>query len=226
MFDDRSIDDISDEEIHELIVGRAREHQRLEFKADMGLSADKQQHEKEKLEMLMDVAAMANAEGGYIIYGVEDDGNNCASDYFKLTRERAKKIENKVDELAVVHISERIEGMEVRLREIQGNCLVVVRIPASSKAPHMVTMDEINLFQIRHDDHKRKMTIGEIRSAFNDDIFGRRLARVEQELSQLLEYMKNSDDVTGHGSTAEITPTANGSLLSEQRRKAIWEKYV
>lgn len=223
MFEDRSIDAIADNEIHALIVGGAREQQRLEFKATLRISQDKQLADKEKMEMLMDVSAMANAEGGYIIYGVKDDGNDCTGGYFGLTREDARKIETTIDELSVVHISERIEGLEVRLREIQGNYVVIVRVPASAKAPHMVTYNGANVFQIRHDDHKRKMTIGEIRSAFNDDLFGRRLSRVEQELSQVLDYMKNSS--RNQAPLAELTPAEDGNLLSEQRRKAIWERY-
>lgn len=201
----------------------AREQQRLEFKATLRISQDKNQSDKEKLEMLIDIASMANAQGGYILYGVKEDGSSCSSGYFGLTREDAKKVENIIDEHCVVHICERIEGLEVRCREIQGNFVVIVRVPSSSKAPHMVTYTGANIFQIRHDDHKRKMTIGEIRAAFNDDTFGRRLARVEQELFQLLDYMKNS--VKPQVSKTDILPEEDGKLLSEQRRKAIWERY-
>ncbi len=226
MFDDRSIDEIADDEFHDAVTTGAREQQHLEFKATLRLSGDKQQIDKEKLEMLLDVAAMANGGGGHILYGVTDDGNAGPGGYFGLTLDDAKKIETTIDELCVVHISERIDGLQVRVREIRGNYLVVVRPPSSAKAPHMVTFNGSTTFVIRHDDNKRKMTIGEIRSAFNDDLFGRRLSRVEQELSQVLEYIKHAANDTVGAAPAVSSPTAeDGNLLSEERRKAVWERY-
>jgi hypothetical protein len=224
VFEDRSIDDIADDEIHTLVTTQAREQQRLEFKATWRISQDKQTADKEKTEMLMDISAMANAAGGYIIYGVLDDGNDRPGGYYNQTCEEAKKVKKTIEELSVLHISERIEGLEVRLRTIREHHLVIVKIPASNKAPHMVTYGGATIFQIRHDDSKRKMTIGEIRSAFNDDFFGRRLSRVEQELSQLLDYMKTARTLSV---VADVNsePSTNGNLLSEQRRKEIWEKH-
>lgn len=226
MFDDRSIDDITDDEFHNVVSTGAREQQHLEFKATLRLSADIKQADREKLEMLLDVSAMANGGGGHIVYGVKDDGNAGTGGYFGLTRDDAKKIETTIDELCVVHIAERIDGLQVRTREIRGNCLVVVRVPSSAKAPHMVTFNGATAFVIRHDDNKRKMTIGEIRSAFNDDLFGRRLSRVEQELSQVLEYMKSSGSAISSIPPVEAAVADDGNLFSEERRKAVWERHA
>ncbi len=225
MFDDRSIDDIADDELHNIVATGVREQQHLEFKAMLRLNAEKQQADREKFEMLLDVSAMANGGGGHIVYGVKDDGNAGTGGYFGLTREDAKRIETTIDELCVVHISERIDGLQVRTREIRGNYLVIVRVPSSAKAPHMVTFNGATAFVIRHDDNKRKMTIGEIRSAFNDDLFGRRLSRVEQELSQVLEYMKSSASVASRTPLVEGSAADDGNLFSEERRKAVWERH-
>ncbi len=224
MFDDRSIDAITDDELHDLVTGAVSEQQRIEFKSTLRLSSEKQQADKEKLELLLDVTSMANGGGGYIIFGVKDDGRGRTAGYFGLSLADAKKIENIIEELSVVHISERIEGLEVRLRTLNLEHLVIVRLPASSKTPHMVTFNGSTIFQTRHDDSKRKMTIGEIRSAFNDDLFGRRLSRVEQELSQLLQFIKQP----ANGSMknlSEVTPAEDGALFSEMRRKEVWQQH-
>jgi hypothetical protein len=225
VFEDRSIDQISEAEWHELITTGTREQQRLEFKATLRLSVDKALSDKEKLEMLLDVSSLANAVGGYLVYGVKDDGNDRTGGYSGLTRDEAKRIETTIDELCVTYITERIEGLEVRFREIEQHFLVIVKVPASSKAPHMVTFSNVTSFYIRHDDHKRRMTIGEIRSAFNDDLFGRRLTRVEQGLSQILDFMKSSGPVNLQESFDDSSSAVDGNSLSRDRRKAVWERY-
>src|ERR1700761_5565290 len=56
------------EEVEELISGRVPEGQRLDYKRELHLDTKSQ-----KAEVAKDISGMANAQGGWIIFGVAED---------------------------------------------------------------------------------------------------------------------------------------------------------
>ena len=73
IFEGKSLTNISDDEIEEIVRKHVSEHQHLEFKVTVNLSDD-----KNKREVLRDITSFANASGGYLIIGVRDDGKGRA----------------------------------------------------------------------------------------------------------------------------------------------------
>src|SRR6266699_3723458 len=67
MFHDRTLDDLDEAAIQALVNTSAQEGLTLDFKGKLDLDTDVQ-----KREVAKDVSAMANAEGGRIIYGIEE----------------------------------------------------------------------------------------------------------------------------------------------------------
>jgi len=184
IFDGKLIDDISDEEIDKLVKEHMSERQHLEFKVTLN-------HEgyKDRLELLRDIASLANAGGGYLIIGIRDDGKGHAQRYEPNMVGDTQRIKQAIASLCLEHIRDRIDGLEVRLRTVRGNPLVIVRIPTSIRIPHMVTFRNHTDFYTRYEDGKREMTMSEIREAFNRDTVALRLSRIETQLQPIISTL-------------------------------------
>ncbi|MCH7740289.1 MAG: putative DNA binding domain-containing protein, partial [Chloroflexi bacterium] len=68
IFENKSVDQISDQEILELIKASTAEHLNLDYKQTIELHTDAQ-----KFEAMLDIASFANADGGYLVVGMSDD---------------------------------------------------------------------------------------------------------------------------------------------------------
>ena len=216
IFDGVPISQISDAQIDSLVTKHVVEQRCLDFKITI-LHKD----DDEKLEALRDIVSFANADGGYLIVGIRDDGNGRAQKYEPELVGDIQRIRKSVMDLCNDHISERIDGLEIVVRNVKGNPLLLVRIPASDRAPHMVTYQNKTEFYTRHHDGKREMTIGEIREAFTQDLIGRRLTTIEHHLqSRATEESLNSQraralDTIRSGGSPQLLTIENGELLSE-----------
>ncbi len=69
IFDGRPIDEISDDEIDKLVSEHYFERQHVELKVTVNYLDD-----DEKLELLRDIASLANGGGGYLVIGIREDG--------------------------------------------------------------------------------------------------------------------------------------------------------
>jgi predicted HTH transcriptional regulator len=70
----RPLDSLSQDDLHALIHASIREGPSLEFKREMYRRTQKAQH-----EMVRDIAALANASGGALIIGMDQDSKGAAS---------------------------------------------------------------------------------------------------------------------------------------------------
>jgi Schlafen, AlbA_2 len=188
IFDAKSLDDISEHDIDTLVWSHASERQHLEFKADWDYQSD-----EARLELLKDIAALANGGGGYLFIGIRDDGKGRAQRLESLSAADAAKKSQILRGICLDHISERIDGLEVRDRSIRGHAIVAVRIPPSDRAPHMVSFHHHTYFGTRTEDGKREMSFGEIRSAFLDGPLGRRLFRLESAFERFFQQRDKAE---------------------------------
>jgi hypothetical protein len=137
------LDQINEKDIASLKERRVREDQTLDYKQELDVRSD-----KGKFELLKDVTALANAAGGVILYGAtegEGDDAGLITDLPGLTIE-VDKTQNTIDQLLHDGIDERISG--VRHRAIQrsdGRHYLIVRVPPSHLAPHMVRINFPNV---------------------------------------------------------------------------------
>jgi hypothetical protein len=175
---DRSLYELCIDDFRALIDKKVSEGPHLDYKltAYSGRAPDIR-------EMLRDVTSLANAGGGYLVMGIREDGWNrpqeiCPIDDF-LTKTQG------IRQACLDGIQERVDGLQVMGYEIEPNRgIIVIRIPNSEKAPHMVSMDHHSDFYRRYDTDKRVMTIGEIRDSFIDSPFFRRLADIQLQIQE------------------------------------------
>ncbi|MGC2780893.1 MAG: ATP-binding protein [Bradyrhizobium sp.] len=132
--------------------------------------------EKHRHDLICDVAAIANAEGGIIIYGIaERDGGypEKVDDGADLNTVSAEQIE----QIILNNINPRVEGVIVHPIELKskgkGTCAFVVSIPKAHKnAPHQA---DDKLYYKRHDATKLIMEDNEIRDKVGRSLeFGRK----------------------------------------------------
>ncbi len=137
------------------------EGDRLGYKRDIYAGDD-----ESRRELLRDVTAMANHRGGHILIGVEEDQDGVARAMPGVT---AGQHATWIRSLCLTAVEPRIVGLEVHDQLSLGNGMIVVIIdvPESRNAPHMVTFKGLNQFWRRHGREKQKMTVNEIRDAMN-----------------------------------------------------------
>ncbi|HEY9777602.1 MAG TPA: ATP-binding protein [Planktothrix sp.] len=210
LFDHRPIEQLTDEELRSLIGRRENEH--IEFKVIYNLSgADSPALNEEKYELLKDVASMANAGGGYIFVGVRANEKSIAVKFESIENKIVERLKQSISALCVDHIEERISGLEVKDRSIEGATIIVIRIPNSVRIPHMVKFLNNTHFARRYQEGKREMSFAEIRFSFSSDQTERRLASIEQLLLRGVSKAPTGTDCFSDNSLNEL---ADGKALA------------
>jgi len=183
---DRSLYELTLDDFRSLVTNRIPEGPHLDYKqtAYSGKAT-------EIREMLRDVISLANANGGYLVMGIREDGFNrpveiCPIDNFLMVSQRIRQA-------CLDGIQDRIDGLEVAGYEVQPNQgIIVVHIPTSEKAPHMVSMDHHSDFYRRYDTDKRVMTMAEIRDSFVESPFFRRLAEIKLQIQHSIDQAESA----------------------------------
>lgn len=142
------------------IDNQVAENRSLEYKESLPGNSD-----DDKREFLADISSFANAGGGDIIYGlVESEG----------VPVRIKGIAKDLD-AEILRLENIIrDGLDPRipvikfvpLRDFPEGSILLIRIPESWIAPHMVKFKNHSRFYTRSSNGKHQMDITEIRSAF------------------------------------------------------------
>ncbi|HQR02853.1 MAG TPA: ATP-binding protein [Rhodocyclaceae bacterium] len=154
----RRIEDITDIDIQRLVSMHAEESQNLDFKQELPGRDTAARH-----EFCADVCALANAQGGDLVYGVQEDDQGCAS----VLMPQPDNIDDTVlrlQDMALNGIEPKITGIHARGISIAGGNVFVVRIPKSWHAPHRVRTNQH--FYVREGRRKRQLDVPEIKAAF------------------------------------------------------------
>lgn len=173
IFGGQSLHDLSFSDFQVLIDKHIPEGPHLEYKevAYSGRPADIR-------EMLRDVTALANAEGGYLVMGIREDHAGRATTLSPIDDPKAKV--QAINQACLDGIQERIPGLEVVSYEIGFNQgIIVIRVPPSEQRPHMMVRDHSTDFVCRYGADKREMTLAEIRELILGNPRFRRLVELE-----------------------------------------------
>ena len=180
IFGGRSLDDISLDDIRSLIDDSAPESSYLEYKQDpySGRPQDRR-------EMLRDVAALANGEGGYLIIGIKENRAGGAAELTPF--DSPGKIAQAMRQACLDGIRDRIEGLKIAVYETGYNQgIVVLHVPFSNQRPHMMIRDSKRDFFRRYGTDKRSMTISEIREMILANPRFRQLVELELQTREVL----------------------------------------
>lgn len=157
-------------DIDSLIADSVTELKTLEYKQELPGSTD-----AAKKEFLADVSSFANASGGDIVYGLkaakDEDGRKTGAP------EEVLPISGATPDEAKLRLEEMIRNgidprLPVQIREITGfgdDCqgfVILVRIPKSIAAPHVVSFKVSFRFYSRNSAGKYPLDVQELRTAF------------------------------------------------------------
>ena len=173
IFGGRSLHDLSLSDFQLLVDNHIPEGPNLEYKesAYSGEASDIR-------EMLRDVTALANAEGGYLVMGIREDHASRAAALTPIDEPKARV--QAINQACLDGIQERIPGLEVAPYEIGFNQgIIVIRVPPSEQRPHMMARDHSTDFVCRYGADKREMTLEEIRESVLGNPRFRRLVELE-----------------------------------------------
>lgn len=165
----KAINTITEADLQRLVDEGQGEDLQLEFKQELPGNSD-----DGKKEFLKDVTAMANSSGGDIIYGIREDRSNQdeAGRAAELVGLGASGIGADAAKLWMTgllnsSVEERILGVAIRDVQLStGGYALVIRVPKSWNAPHVVSHRNHWRFYARNSAGVYPMNVSELRAAF------------------------------------------------------------
>ena len=151
--------EIASSDLDSLIDSGVRESQTLEFKRESYGRSD-----EDVREMLRDISSMANAFGGDLLIGVDEDEDGVAINLPGIDNidQEAHRIVSSI----LSNIDEHIPGLHTQPIPLANDrSVLIVRVPKSHRGPHLITFKGLNQFWLRHDRQKSRMSIHEIKEA-------------------------------------------------------------
>ncbi|TIX93089.1 ATP-binding protein [Rhizobium sp. P44RR-XXIV] len=182
----KEFDEISLTDLQALVDEGIPEGRQLEFKRDhYGRKDD------DRREFAADVSAMANALGGYLLIGI-DEQNGIASDVCGVTERDPDGLVRAVSE-AIRSLFEP-PLLDLRIKWIALGAergALVIKVARSWSAPHRVTVAKDHRFFIRDENGKHPMSVEELRRAF---LFASEVEeRIRRFRAERLEVLTNNE---------------------------------
>jgi len=154
-------DNLAENDLTELLAGQVPEGLRIEYKRDLYGNA-----EPEKREALKDVSAFANAFGGHLIIGVEEQ-NGLPIAIPGVANVNSDDVVLRLEQLVRSGLEPRIQGLRIRAVPLtNGAYCFVLRIPRSWHPPHRVSAQNSNRFWIRNSGGTHEASVEELRTLF------------------------------------------------------------
>lgn len=146
--------------IRQIVDDEVAEDLYLDYKAELDLGA-----QDAKKEFLRDVTAFANSQGGVLVCGIEAHGG-VPRKMLGFAVPDTDAFVQTVESLLRDGIDERLPRYEIQLLKLSGDKhILLIRVPASLRAPHMVTLAGERRFYTRNNAGKHPMSTAEVRDA-------------------------------------------------------------
>lgn len=157
----KGVAELTEADVRALIDNEVQEGKTIDYKRDLPGTSD-----SAKKEFLFDVSSFANASGGHLVYGVEEQGGIP-------TQIRALSVSNTDAELRRLQgmilegVDPRIPGLEPRFVPVaDSKYVLIIHVPKSWNPPHMVTLQRTNKFYTRNSAGKHLLDVSELRGLF------------------------------------------------------------
>lgn len=155
--------EITEPDLQGLIDANVPEGLDIEYKRDPYDRRDP----RSARELLKDVTSFANASGGQLIIGMEEE-NGVASRLAPFPRADADALINRLESLIRDRVEPRITGVRTRAIQIgQDGAMLIVRVPKSWNSPHGFKVDEVYRFCIRNSNGAHNASVEELRVLFS-----------------------------------------------------------
>jgi hypothetical protein len=156
-----SFDKIDEAFLRQLCADKVPESATLDFKRELPALGD-----SGRVEFLKDVSAMANCEGGDLVYGIAE-GNDGAGEVTPIVGTTADDADRRFRQMLDT-LEPRIQGVQTRAVSLDAGFVLVVRVPASFDGPHSIRINGTNRrFVMRNGTTTSDMSYEQLRSAFD-----------------------------------------------------------
>lgn len=202
IFYGKKLNDIQEEDLQRLVDDQVQERDTVEYKRDMYGNS-----ESDKGEMIRDIISMANHRGGYLLIGIEEDKEGIPTNVIGIDPGNHYE---RITSSCLDNVDKRIVGLEINDIPLHnGRVAIVVSIPESRNAPHMITYRGINQFWKRHGRQKDKMTIDEI-----GEVFDRRVSNLNR-LDRFL-FTRKAQILENVGGQTQMVISAAPAFLRDE----------
>jgi hypothetical protein len=133
----------------------------LEFKRELP-----SKEKSDKVEFIKDVTALANAEGGDIVYGIAEKGGT-ALRLHPITGTTSDAEMRRLGQILDGGVEPRITGVHFQEVAVNGGFILVLRIPQSYDGPHRIIQDNDGRFVLRTKTHTSDMSYSQLKAAFD-----------------------------------------------------------
>ncbi|MCK9386847.1 MAG: ATP-binding protein [Sulfuritalea sp.] len=155
------LDELSAIALQQLCTDRCSESKTLDFKASLPSTSD-----KDKAEFLKDVTALANSDGGDLVFGVAEK-EGVANRIVPITSESADAAKRRLGQLLDSGTEPRIHGIQIHSVSVENGCVLIVRVPASFDGPHRYLFNGHSKFVMRNGTHITELSYEQLRTAFD-----------------------------------------------------------
>lgn len=160
----KNIEDITESDLQALIDNKVLEGKTIEYKKELTGTTD-----SNKKEFLADVTSFANAGGGDLIFGIEEDSNT--REPKSLTGLAVDSIDSekgRLDNIVRTGVEPRIINITMKAIPLSNSrYALLIRVPRSWTSPHRVVLGGHAKFYTRSSSGKYEMDVDELRFAFN-----------------------------------------------------------
>ena len=152
---------LTESDLLELIENGVAESTTIDYKRDTVGSKD-----RDRLNFLKDISAFINADGGDIVFGMEETEGVARKLTGVSVTDMDKEI-RRLESMVVDGLRPTIYGIELRAIPLNGGAhAIVVRIPRSWSGPYMIIAQKENRFFVRRANGNDTMTLDELREGF------------------------------------------------------------
>lgn len=196
--EDISFSDLAITHLQRLIEDGVKEGYSIEYKQALPGNSD-----DDKKEFLADITSLANARGGYLIYGISEERDSqghttgIPETIIGCSIPNSDAELRRIENIARDGIEPRIIG--TRLKAIpmpDGKYVLVYYIPKSLHGPHVVTFKGVLRFYSRNAAGKYPLSVSEIRTAF---------LHAHQRIDQIRQFRINRIAQIVAGETPSVT---------------------
>lgn len=218
------ITQIKIEDLQRLIDDGVIESRRIDYKQALPGSQD-----SDKKEFLADISALANASGGDLIYGISEQRDSKGKPTGVPERIDGVKVDNfdalrlQIDQIIAAGIAPRIMGIEIeKIEQAPHEPVIVIRIPQSLLAPHMIVFKDLSRFYLRGVASNHRMDVTEIREAFfrTANLLERAANFRARRIEQVLAGLGPVDLPAGAKVFVHIVPLGSSSFAIDFTRRA------
>lgn len=156
------LEQLDELKLQQICEERTSETLTLEFKRHLPGKAS-----ADKLEFLKDVAALANAEGGDLVYGIEEQ-DGCAYRLFALTAPSSPDAEKRrLGQMLDGGLEPRVPGLRLQDVPVDNGFILILRISQSYAGPHRIAYEDNKRFPLRTGTHTSEMSYSQLKIAFD-----------------------------------------------------------